>query len=147
MTSITPCDKDIRRKLEAAQLRPTRQRIVLAQVLFRPPHRHVSAEALHREVQAAGAGVSLATVYNTLHAFTEAGLLRQLSVEGSSALFDTNTSPHHHFIDVDKRTVVDFPEHEVEVARLPTPPAGMEIDRVEVTIRLRPAATPSNTSD
>ncbi len=84
-------------RVREAGLRPTRQRVALAQLLFAKGDRHLSAEELHEEAVAAGVPVSLATVYNSLHQFTEAGLLRILAIEGSRTYFDTNTSDHHHF--------------------------------------------------
>jgi Fur family iron response transcriptional regulator len=84
-----------------------------------------------------GIGVSLATVYNTLHQFAHAGLLREVAVDLGQSYFDTNTSKHHHFFDGDKGRLVDIPEHEIGIARLPPPPRGQEIAGVEVIVRLR----------
>ncbi len=124
-------------RLRTAGLRPTRQRISLAHLLFSRGHRHVSAEALHVEAQAAKVPVSLATVYNTLHQFNEAGLLRAVAVESSKTYFDTNTSDHHHFFIENENRVVDVPASAISVTDLPEPPEGMEIDRVDVIVRLR----------
>ena len=123
--------------LKAAGLRPTRQRIALAGVLFRQGHRHVSAEALHEEAVKAGVGVSLATVYNALHQMTEAGLLRQVVVEQGRSYFDTNTGDHQHFYNSDDGTLIDIPGDAVSVARLPQPPRGTAVERVDVVIRIR----------
>src|ERR1041385_2015846 len=95
-------------RLRQAGLRPTRQRAALAALLFTGPARHVTAEALHEEAQKAGETVSLATVYNTLHQFTEAGLLRQVTVDGSRTWFDTNTHEHHHFFREDDGQLIDI---------------------------------------
>lgn len=130
-------DTDTRQKLVNAGLRPTRQRVVLAQLLFAKGDRHISAEELHEEADRASVTVSLATVYNTLHQFTSAGLLREVSIDSNRTYFDTNTSDHHHFFYSEDNYVTDVPQESVSVAGLPTPPEGMEIERVEVVIRLR----------
>ena len=124
--------------LRRAGLRPTRQRIALATLLFAEGDRHVSAEQVYEQAIGARVSVSLATVYNTLHQFTEAGLLRELAVSGAKSFFDTRTSPHHHFWSEADGVMTDVAAEEVEVARLPEPPPGMEIAGVEVMIRLRP---------
>jgi Fur family iron response transcriptional regulator len=125
-------------RVREAGLRPTRQRVALADLLFAKGDRHLSAEELHEEALAAGVPVSLATVYNALHQFTEAGLLRILAVEGSKTYFDTNTSDHHHFYVEGENRVMDVPHGPVTVSNLPEPPAGMEIANVDIVIRLRP---------
>ncbi|MEP1208620.1 MAG: iron response transcriptional regulator IrrA [Rhizobiaceae bacterium] len=124
-------------KLRGAGLRPTRQRLSLAHLLFSQGNRHVSAEALHEEAVVAGIGVSLATVYNTLHQFNDAGLLRAVAVESSKTYFDTNTSDHHHFFIENENRIVDVPASHITVTDLPTAPDGMEIARVDVIVRLR----------
>jgi len=126
-----------RTRLRSAGLRPTRQRVALAHLLFAQGHRHVSAEALHDEAMLANVPVSLATVYNTLHQFTDAGLLREVVLDGSKTYFDTNVSDHHHFFLEDDNVMFDVPEDALSLDRLPEPPAGMEISRVDVVIRLR----------
>ncbi|HMQ58606.1 MAG TPA: Fur family transcriptional regulator [Rhizobiaceae bacterium] len=127
----------LRKRLKASGLRPTRQRLALASLLFRNGNRHLAAEELHDEAARAGVNVSLATVYNTLHQFTEAGMLRVLAVEGSKTYFDTNTSDHHHFFIEGDNAVIDVPETGLSIANLPEPPEGMEIAHVDVVIRLR----------
>ena len=125
--------------LRSAGLRPTRQRTALAELLFGDGHdRHVTAEQLHEDAVAAGEQVSLATVYNTLHQFTEAGQIRVLAVEGSKTYFDTNISDHHHFFVEGENHVLDIPVSNLEIGNLPEPPEGMEIAHVDVIIRLRP---------
>lgn len=126
------------RRVRDAGLRPTRQRLALASLLFAKGDRHLSAEELHEEALAAGVPVSLATVYNTLHQFTEAGMLRILAVEGSKTYFDTNTSDHHHFFIEGENKIFDIPDTPVRVVNLPEPPEGMEIANVDIVIRLRP---------
>lgn len=125
-------------RVRSAGLRPTRQRIALAELLFAKGDRHLTAEELHEEALVAGVPVSLATVYNTLHQFTDAGMLRILSVEGSKTYFDTNTSDHHHFVIEGENTVIDIVDGPVKVSNLPEPPEGMEIANVDIIIRLRP---------
>jgi Fur family transcriptional regulator, iron response regulator len=124
-------------RLRDAGLRPTRQRVALTRLIFGGHDRHFSAEALHAEAEAGQIDVSLATVYNTLHHFTGAGLLRVLSVEGSKTYFDTNTSNHHHFFIEGENRVIDIEGGPVTVGLLPQPPEGMEISHVDVVIRLR----------
>lgn len=126
------------RRVRDAGLRPTRQRVALANLLFAKGDRHLSAEELHEEALAAGVPVSLATVYNSLHQFTDAGLLRILAVEGAKTYFDTNISDHHHFFVEGENRVFDIETGPVEVVNLPEPPEGMEIANVDVVIRLRP---------
>jgi Fur family iron response transcriptional regulator len=123
--------------LRRAGLRPTRQRIALAEILFSQGNRHISAEALHEEALLKHVGVSLATVYNTLHQFTDAGLLREVAVDGSKTYFDTNTSDHNHFFVEDDGNVLDIPEGAIGMDNLPIPPPGYEITRVDVIVRLR----------
>ena len=123
--------------LKGAGLRPTRQRIALAGLLLRQGHRHVSAEALHEEAVRAGVEVSLATVYNTLHQLSDAGLLRQVVVEQGRSYFDTNTGDHQHFYNSEDGTLIDIPGDAVAVARLPQPPRGTKVERVDVVIRIR----------
>ena len=130
----------LERRVRDSGLRPTRQRVALAELLFAKEDRHVSAEELHEEALRAGVRVSLATVYNTLHQFTAAGMLRILPIEGSKTYFDTNTSDHHHFFLEGENRLVDIPEGPVTVANLPSPPDDMEISHVDILVRLRPKA-------
>jgi Fur family iron response transcriptional regulator len=125
------------KRVREAGLRPTRQRVALADLLFAKGDRHLSAEELHEEAVAAGVPISLATVYNTLHQFTEAGLLRILAIEGARTYFDTNTSDHHHFYIEGENKVFDIDEGPVRVVNLPAPPEGMEIANVDIVVRLR----------
>ena len=123
-------------QLRHAGLRPTRQRVELGRVLFAKGHRHISAEDLHAEAQTAGVRVSLATVYNALHQFTEAGLLREVAIDGTRTYFDTNVSDHHHFFVEGEGRLIDM-EEGVALDVLPEPPEGMEITAVEVVVRVR----------
>lgn len=129
----------LEKRLREAGLRPTRQRILLATLLFADGDRHVTAETLHMEAVAAGERVSLATVYNTLHQFRQAGLLRELAVDGTRTYFDTNTSNHNHFYVETDGELVDIPSSSIRVDGLPEPPAGMRIAHIDVVVRLAKA--------
>jgi Fur family iron response transcriptional regulator len=126
-------------RLRSVGLRPTRQRLALARLLLDGGDRHVSAEALHQEAQAAGVKISLATIYNTLHQFTQAGLLREVVVEPGRSYFDTNISDHHHFFYSDTGSLQDIPGDQVTMNVIPDAPKGTEIDRVDVIVRLKSA--------
>lgn len=127
----------VKARLQAAGLRPTRQRMGLGWLLFGQGDRHLTAEGLYEEARKARVPVSLATVYNTLHQFTEAGLIREVAVEGSKTYFDTNASNHHHFFIESENRLIDIEGSDIAVATLPNIPEGMEIARVDVVIRLR----------
>src|SRR5947209_14873567 len=134
---VAPTRPEIRARLRQAGLRPTRQRMSLAELLFGRGNRHLSAENLHEEAMLQRVPVSLATVYNTLHQFTEAGLLREVAVDGSKTYFDTNTTDHHHFFVEGEHALLDIPGADVILDKMPTPPEGYEIARVDVVVRLR----------
>ncbi|MEX0921516.1 MAG: iron response transcriptional regulator IrrA [Rhodovibrionaceae bacterium] len=123
-------------RLKEVGLRPTRQRLALARLLFDGGERHVTAEQLHNEALGAESRVSLATVYNTLNQFTQAGLLREVVVEPGRSYFDTNTGEHHHFYHDGSGELRDIPREAIELHRLPAPPSGQAIRRVEVIIRV-----------
>ncbi len=127
--------------VRAAGLRPTRQRLALARLLFDKGDRHVTAEQLHGEAIEAELPVSLATVYNTLHQFIAAGLLREVVVNPGRSYFDTNVTDHHHFFFEDTGKLIDIPSDDVAVTSLPTPPAGTFIRRVDVVIRVESSPT------
>lgn len=129
-------DQDVSQLLRTAGLRPTRQRLALGGLLFGGDDRHVTAEQLHAEVSGVGEHVSLATVYNTLHQFKKAGLLRELAIDGSKAYFDTNTSNHSHFLLESSGTLMDIPGDTITVAGVPEPPEGMRVTHVDVVVRL-----------
>jgi Fur family iron response transcriptional regulator len=126
-----------RTRLRAAGLRSTRQRVALADLLFQNGHRHLTAESLHAEAVEAGISVSLATVYNTLNQFTEAGMLRQVAVDAERSYFDTNAGSHQHFYIEEDRTLIDIPDDMIAMASVPSPPKGTAIDRIDVVIRIR----------
>jgi Fur family iron response transcriptional regulator len=127
---------ELKDRLRDVGLRPTRQRISLGWLLFAKGDRHITAEMLYEEAMRARVPVSLATVYNTLHQFTDVGLLRQLAVDGSKSYFDTNMTDHHHFFVEGDEQLIDMPM-EIAVGELPKAPPGMEIARVDVIVRLR----------
>jgi Fur family transcriptional regulator, iron response regulator len=136
--TMTPPSATALARLRTVGLRPTRQRLALARLLLENGDRHITAEQLHGEAVGADIQVSLATVYNTLHQFTEAGLLREVVVEPGRSYFDTNTTEHHHFFcEIDGR-LQDIPGEDVVVSGFPLPPLGTEICRVDVIIRVRP---------
>ena len=124
-------------KICVVGLRPTRQRLALAKVLFESGDRHTTAEKLHTEARAAHIRVSLATVYNTLHQFTNAGLLREIVVDASRSYFDTNTSSHQHFYCEETGEIEDIPDGLVTLSDLPPPPKGTTIERVDVVVRVK----------
>ncbi len=128
--------QDIAKLLRGAGLRPTRQRVALGVLLFGSGDRHVTAELLHEEAQARKVPVSLATIYNTLHQFTEVGLLREVAVEGAKAYFDTNTSNHYHFFCEHSGKLMDIDTDQIRIEGLPEAPDGMTIARVDVLVRL-----------
>jgi len=122
--------------LRSADLRPTRQRVALGRLLFSGEDRHVTAEMLHEEVSGAGERISLATVYNTLHQFERAGLIRELSIDGAKTYFDTNTSNHNHFYIESEGRVIDIPGEGLSVLGVPPPPEGTRISHIDVVVRL-----------
>jgi Fur family transcriptional regulator, iron response regulator len=124
-------------RLRGAGLRPTRQRVELAKLLFKGQDHHVTAESLHEEVMVQGLKISLATVYNTLHQFTHAGLLRQVVVDAARGYFDTNTGEHQHFFLEEEGVLIDIPGEDISVAGVPVPPPGMTVDRVDVVVRVK----------
>ena len=124
--------------LGGANLRPTRQRIALAELLIGDGrHRHVTAESLFESAKRNQDSVSLATVYNTLRAFCDVGLLQEIVVDGSKSYFDTNTHDHPHFFWEDEGSLTDAPADQLVLSCIPDAPDGVEIASVDVIIRLR----------
>ncbi len=135
MVTIRPFSQALDR-LRAAGLRPTRQRLALGRLLFDGCDRHITAEQLHTLAVASNIRVSLATVYNTLHQFTDAGLLREIVVDAGRSYFDTNTTEHHHFFFERTGKLSDIPGDTVGVTKIPDAPDGLRISRVEVIVRV-----------
>ncbi|MDA8232031.1 MAG: Fur family transcriptional regulator [Magnetospirillum sp.] len=135
MVTVRPYSQALDR-LRSAGLRPTRQRLALARLLFDAGDRHVSAEQLHTEAVSNNIRVSLATVYNTLHQFTDSGLLREIVVDAGRSYFDTNTSDHHHFFFERSGKLSDIPGEMIGVTKVPQAPEGFKISRVEVIVRV-----------
>jgi Fur family iron response transcriptional regulator len=128
---------DVYEMLRSIGLRPTRQRLALSWVLFAKGSRHLTAEMLYEEAIRAGVPVSLATVYNTLNQLTGAGLLRQVSVDGTRTYFDTNVTAHQHYYFEDDRELADIPNPHLVFERMPGMPDGYEISRIDMIVRLR----------
>ncbi|MEO1000834.1 MAG: iron response transcriptional regulator IrrA [Pseudomonadota bacterium] len=134
----TPAARRAESWLGRAGLRPTRQRLALARILIGDgKDRHVTAEGLHQAATEAGEGVSLATVYNTLRAFCEAGLMAEITVDGARSYFDTRTDDHPHYFWEEDGRLTDAPREAVQVETRGPAPDGAEISRVDVVIRLR----------
>jgi len=129
--------RQMKSKLREVGLRPTRTRIALGSILFGKGNRHVSAEMLFEEACQASGSVSLATVYNTLHQFTEVGLLRQVAIDSSKSYFDTNTTEHQHYYVEGGHELIDIPPINLVLGKAPEPPEGYEIVRIDVVVRLR----------
>jgi Fur family iron response transcriptional regulator len=124
------------RRLYEFGIRPTAQRVRIATLLLGAPQ-HLSAEQILASLRSSGARVSKATVYNTLNLFAARGVIRQLSVDGTRAWFDSNVAPHYHFHDLESGALIDVSVPEVEFSRLPAPPPGMELAGIDLVIRLR----------
>jgi Fur family iron response transcriptional regulator len=128
---------EVQQRLRQAGLRPTRQRMAIGRLLFGSSHRHVTVDDLFQEAQAADERLSLATIYNTLHHFSEAGLVRRICTGGERVYFDTDTGDHHHFYVEAESRVFDVPEGKATVDHIPAPPPGYEITKVDVVIHIR----------
>ena len=124
------------RCLQGVSLRPTRQRLVLAKLLFDDVDRHITAESLHHDANQTGAKVSLATIYNTLHQFVDAGLLKEVIVNSNRTYFDTNVSDHHHIYLNEEDTLQDIPTNDLIISSLPGAPEGKKISGVSVVVHM-----------
>ena len=134
--NTTPDESVLTERLRGAGLRPTRQRLAIAALLLDGRHRHVSADSLAREIRQTGAHMAGGTIYNTLNQFTEAGLLRRVTIHNEHSVFDTNTDHHHHFYDAELYRLIDIPADEVLLASLPGAPEGHDIKAVDVLIHI-----------
>ena len=128
---------DVLALLRKARLRPTRQRMALGWLLFGKGDRHLTAEMLYEEANRAKIAVSLATVYNTLHHFTRAGILREVLVDATRSYFDTNTSEHQHFFVEDEKSLIDIPGELIAISGVPAVPKGTELARIDVVVRVK----------
>jgi Fur family iron response transcriptional regulator len=136
--ALTGCPwHDVNEMLQSVGLRPTRQRMALGWLLFGKGARHLTAEMLYEEATLAKVPVSLATVYNTLNQLTDSGLLRQVSVDGTKTYFDTNVTSHHHYYLENNHELVDIPDPNLVLAKMPDVPEGYEISRIDMVVRLR----------
>ena len=122
--------------LRERRLRPTRQRLLISKLLFGGGHRHFTAEGLRAEVKEAGGNMSLATIYNTLNQFSDVGLLHEIKLDANVTYYDTNIDHHHHFFDPERNELIDVPNDQLAIARLPEAPEGRQVERVDVVIRL-----------
>ena len=129
----------MREKLQQAGLRTTKQRLMLAHLLFGSGNRHVTAEILYAEASKTGLGVSLATIYNTLNQFHEAGLLCEVIIDQNRSYFDTNLHEHHHFFVESDARLIDINEDEISLGQMPDAPDGFQTDSIQVVIRLKDA--------
>ena len=137
MTDLDPAlVESLSQRLTRSGVRPTAQRLRIASLLLGRPQ-HLSAEQVLAGLRSAGLRVSKATIYNTLNLFAASGLIRQLSVGSDRCWFDSNTDAHYHFHDLDSGALMDVALSDVEFQRLPEPPPGMQVDGIELVIRLR----------
>jgi Fur family transcriptional regulator, iron response regulator len=144
---LVELDASVKSRIRQAGLRPTRQRLALAALLFGNGERHFTAEMLFEEARRGKMPLSLATVYNTLHSFIDAGLLRQIPIDGSKALFDTNARDHHHFLVEGTNDLIDVRPSELTISKTPAAPDGFEIVKIDVVVRVRRKALCSERSD
>lgn len=135
MTNTTETNHLIE-KLRGAGMRPTRQRLMLGELLFDGADKHVTAEDLHALSRENNPPISLATIYNTLKSFSEAGLVREVAAPGHTTYFDTNTSDHHHYYLEGEGRLIDIPDSHVAIQGLPTPPDGKKMGRVDIIVHL-----------
>ncbi len=125
-------------KLRNSGLRPTKQRIKICEILFnREKTFHFSINELTKILlNDHNQKISIATVYNTVHAFKKKGYLKEINIGNDISYFDTNTSSHHHFYDQQTKELIDINSQQVEIKKLPTPPSGKKIENVEVTFKI-----------
>ena len=128
---------DIIKKLRDVKLRPTKQRILLANLILDGKNKHFTAEKIQKEVLTKGHNISLATIYNCLNKFVNVGLLKQIDQQGEVTIFDTNVSHHHHFLNQNTGELIDIDPDEIGFSKLPEIPNGFESDGVEVLIKIK----------
>lgn len=128
--------EDLARELQSHGLKPTEQRIRVAEILMSAPT-HMTAEQILAAVRSGGDRVSKATVYNTLKVLAENGLVRQIHLDPERSVYDSTRTAHHHFHDLDTGELRDIRPEEIAFSRFPVLPEGMEAESVEVVVRLR----------
>ncbi|NOR20414.1 MAG: transcriptional repressor [Xanthomonadales bacterium] len=128
--------EQVEEKLRSRGVKPTKQRIEIGMLLFASP-RHMSADQIISDLRAAGSRVSKATVYNTLNLFSVQGLTREVSVDPERQFYDSTTTPHHHFYNVDTGELTDIGLDDLQFSQLPELPAGTEAQDIEVIVRVR----------
>ena len=126
-------------KLRSSNLRPTKQRLKICQFLFnREKTFHFTVETLNKKINKnKGMKVSLATIYNTVEAFTSAGYLKEILTSKNKSYYDTNTKSHHHFYDEGSKELTDIHYSQIKLSKVPTPPKGKKIKNLEVVIRIQ----------
>ena len=135
---MTKAETNFLVKLRSSGLRPTKQRIKICEVLFnRDKTFHFSINDLTNIIQNQhNEKISLATVYNTVHAFKKKGYLKEINIGNDMSYFDTNTTSHHHFYDEQTKELIDINSQEVEIKKSPIPPSGKKIEGIEVTFKI-----------
>jgi Fur family iron response transcriptional regulator len=125
-------------RLRLSGLRPTKQRITICKVLFdRKDTFHFTIDNLKKKIEKnTKSKISLATVYNTIHAFKKNGYLKEIFVRGNKTFFDTNSKSHHHFYDQDTDSLMDIKNEDISISKLPPAPKGKKINGVEITVSL-----------
>ena len=124
-------------KLRDAGLRPTKQRIIVADILLNGFNRHFTAENLQDEINSSGNSMSIATIYNCLKKFKNCGLIKQVETSKDTAIFDTNTDYHHHFLNEETGELIDIEIEEISLHKLPEIPQGYLNNGIEVIIKLK----------
>ena len=124
------------KRLSNTGLRPTRQRIMIADILLNGPNRHFNTETLQNDIEKSGGHMALATIYNCLNSFKTAGLIKQIDTQGETAVFDTNVKPHHHFLNEENGELIDIDPVELKLEKLPKIPKGYILNGFEVIIKL-----------
>ena len=125
-------------KLRNSGLRPTKQRLIICEVLFnRDKTFHFTINELAKNIsEKFDEKISLATIYNTIHAFKNKGYLKEITISSDKSYFDTNITKHHHFYDEQTKELIDINSQEVEIKKIPTPPNGKKIEGVEITFKI-----------
>mgnify|MGYP001144060168 CR=1 FL=1 len=123
-------------KLSNFGIRPTKQRMILAKLLFKNPDRHISAEEIFEEVRKEDRKISLATIYNNLKQFTKVGLLKELVVDQNKSIYCTNHDHHYHLYIEDESKVIDIPRKNIDL-NIPSIPACLSLHNVDIVVRVR----------